>query len=77
MREFPAGWSTQSKLSRAQQLWLDPHRQHQDSPFREEREKNEWQAEIAGDFANWLNKQLSVKDKLMMGDIIHFFLLFS
>lgn len=55
LKQF-SGWSKTSKLSRAQQLWLDPYRD--DKEFQEERETNDWQADIADEFALWLNKQL-------------------
>lgn len=67
MRE-QAGWSADSKLSRAEQLWLDPYRD--DEGFREEREKNDWQREIADQFAAWLNRQLD-SEKLTMTDVEH------
>lgn len=54
-----AGWSADSKLSREEQLWLDPYRS--DADFQEERAKNDWQALIAKQFAAWLNDQLQSK----------------
>lgn len=68
VREFTPGWSEQSQLPRAQQLWLDPHRQNHDLVFRQERIKNEWPLEIASSFATWLNRKISKKDRLVMGD---------
>lgn len=41
-----------------QQLWLDPWRSKTDPAFRLEREKGDWQAGVAGDFALWLNAKL-------------------
>ncbi|HET8802566.1 MAG TPA: type I-F CRISPR-associated protein Csy1 [Marinobacter sp.] len=63
------GWSTESDLTLAEQLWLDPHRSEFDEAFKAEREKNEWQGEIARQFAAWLNHKLSYKsDLLYTGD---------
>ena len=56
-----AGWSVDSKLSKAEQLWLDPYRGADDTEFRVEREKNDWQAEIAKQFTAWLNHKISHK----------------
>jgi CRISPR-associated protein Csy1 len=64
-----AGWSLNSKLSKAEQLWLDPYRSEIDEAFRAERERNDWQAEIAKQFAAWLNHKISYKsDKLYTDD---------
>lgn len=65
MRE-QAGWSARAKLSRAEQLWLDPYRV--DGDFQEERAKSDWQQDIANQFAAWLNRQLQ-SDKLVMKDV--------
>lgn len=63
------GWSAESDLTLAEQLWLDPHRSDFDEAFRTEREKNEWQGEIARQFAAWLNHKISLKsDLLYTGD---------
>ena len=42
-----------------QQLWLDPWRTLADETFRLEREKGDWQAGVADDFARWLNYRLN------------------
>lgn len=65
-----AGWSAlpECKLSYAEQLWLDPYRD--DKAFVQEREKNDWQAVIAGQFAFWLNDRIKTK-KLIPGDVEH------
>lgn len=62
------GWSEKSKLSRAEQLWLDPLRQ--DVQFRTERKSKNWQQDIANQFASWLNYQLK-DDKLTMNDAVY------
>ncbi|QLR42505.1 type I-F CRISPR-associated protein Csy1 [Enterobacter sp. RHBSTW-00994] len=41
-----------------QKLWLDPWRTKTDEAFRLEREKDDWQADVAEDFALWLNARL-------------------
>ncbi|MFZ6769719.1 type I-F CRISPR-associated protein Csy1 [Undibacterium sp. Di26W] len=58
-----SGWSSESQISRAQQLWLDPFRD--DKQFQMERESKDWQSEIAGQFSSWLNHKLD-NDKLKM-----------
>jgi len=62
---FKPGWSVDSKLPQAEQFLLDPARE--DSDFQNERQKDEWQSEIAGQFARWLNSKLK-KEKLNVGD---------
>lgn len=66
------GWSAlpECKLSRAEQLWLDPHRALQDDVFAQEYEKNDWQAVIADQFARWLNNRVK-HEKLTLGDTEH------
>ncbi|MGB0467050.1 MAG: type I-F CRISPR-associated protein Csy1 [Pontibacterium sp.] len=59
------GWSEHSKLSQAEQLWLDPYRQ--DEAFQNQREAKDWQQEIANQFARWLNHKLS-SDTLVFSD---------
>lgn len=46
------------ELKAHQQLWLDPWRTKTDEQFRLERDKDEWQARVAEDFALWLNARL-------------------
>ena len=67
-----AGWSARPdcKLSRAEQLWLDPQRAEQDDLFAAERDKDDWQAVIADQFARWFNSRLN-HEKLTMGDAEH------
>jgi CRISPR-associated protein Csy1 len=67
-----AGWSAQPdcKLSRAEQLWLDPHRAEEDEAFAAERNKDDWQEVIADQFARWFNSRLN-HEKLTMGDAEH------
>lgn len=66
------GWSAlpDCKLSRAEQLWLDPNRVELDEGFASERVKDDWQAVIADQFARWINSRLN-HEKLTMGDKEH------
>jgi len=66
------GWSAMPdcKLSRAEQLWLDPQRAELEEAFAEERDRNDWQAVIADQFARWFNSRLK-HEKLTMGDSEH------
>jgi len=67
-----AGWSRDCDLSRAEQLWLDPYRGAEDADFRQEREQNDWQPEIAQQFASWLNHKIGDKsEKLFPDDNTH------
>lgn len=59
------GWSMHAKISREEQLWLDPYRS--DEAFREERARNDWQEEIGAQFGRWLNGKLQ-SEKLNMKD---------
>jgi len=59
------GWSAQSALPLAEQLWLDPLRD--DEEFQHKRDAKDWQIEIAERFASWLNRKLE-NDKLVMKD---------
>lgn len=67
-----AGWSAtpECKLSRAEQLWLDPERVKSDEAFALERERGDWRGQVADSFARWLNNRLK-SDKLLMGDEEH------
>lgn len=56
------GWSRDSDLSRAEQLWLDPYRGLTEPDFEAERALGEWQAEIADQFGRHVNHQLEHKD---------------
>ncbi|MDK9363034.1 type I-F CRISPR-associated protein Csy1 [Lelliottia wanjuensis] len=58
-REAWQGWTLNCpELKTHQQLWLDPWRTKTDEAFRLEREKDDWQASVAEDFALWLNARL-------------------
>ncbi|MGX5025784.1 type I-F CRISPR-associated protein Csy1 [Enterobacter asburiae] len=49
------------RLENHQKLWLDPWRTKTDEAFRLEREKDDWQNQVAEDFAMWLNARLRKK----------------
>lgn len=67
-----AGWSAQSDLIESERLWLDPYRTLIDEEFREERENNDWQADIANGFASWLNNVIGYNsDALFPGENEH------
>jgi len=58
-REAWQSWTLNCPSLRAhQQLWLDPWRAQTDDAFRQEREKGDWQEQVAQDFALWLNGRL-------------------
>lgn len=61
------GWTQASPdLPLHQQLWLDPWRSQTDNVFCLQREKGDWQAAVADDFARWLNYRLN-KARLDVG----------
>lgn len=73
---FATGWSsgTECKLDRVEQLWLDPRRGLADEEFGAERERNDWQEEIADRFARWLNRRIDKgkgRQVLFTGDAEH------
>lgn len=53
------GWSIESKLIEAHQLWLDPYRD--DTEFQEKRSSGHWQEKVCKDFGLWVNKKLEYK----------------
>ncbi|QDI08358.1 CRISPR-associated protein Csy1 [Klebsiella electrica] len=58
-RETWQNWTLDCpELKAHQQLWLDPWRTKTDEAFRLERDKDDWQAKVAEDFALWLNARL-------------------
>lgn len=58
-REMWQNWTLDCpELKAHQQLWLDPWRTKTDEAFRLERDKDDWQAKVAEDFALWLNARL-------------------
>jgi CRISPR-associated protein Csy1 len=54
-----AGWSEDSVMKEAHQLWLDPYRN--DEEFQKKRLQKTWHKEIEEDFSMWLNRQLEHK----------------
>ena len=65
-----AGWTADERcrLTRAEQLWLDPLRRNADPDFAREYARDEWQDEICRRFGNWLNARLTT-EKLPMSAI--------
>ncbi|MEI7284157.1 type I-F CRISPR-associated protein Csy1 [Pectobacterium carotovorum] len=68
VQNLPSGWSAESELKRAQQLWLDPYRAKTDTVFRREREAGDWQKAVAYDFGCWLNRRLK-HEELIFGEV--------
>lgn len=66
--EDKAGWSVESKIPEAEQLWLDPYRGLEDQAFKQKREDNDWQQQIAEGFGQWLNRRLRLGKKLDVED---------
>ncbi|MFA3792573.1 type I-F CRISPR-associated protein Csy1 [Aliiglaciecola sp. SL4] len=71
IQSLPAGWASEShcQLKHAHAFWLDVY--NPTESFQREREKLDWQAVIAADFASWLIKQLKNDEKYRLGDIEH------
>ncbi|MCG7543083.1 type I-F CRISPR-associated protein Csy1 [Pseudoalteromonas sp. MM17-2] len=65
------GWATEPdvKMKKAHCLWLDAF--NGNAAFQAEREKHEWQEEVAHDFATWLLRKLENKDVYFLGDNEH------
>lgn len=66
-----SGWATSPgvKMKKAHCLWLDVF--NDNASFQAEREKREWQEEVAHDFATWLLRKLENKDVYLLGDNEH------
>ena len=71
IQSMPPGWSTNKdiKLKQSHQLFLDPYRD--DDVFQQQRKSNEWQLDICGDFASWLNRRIIGKYKKFTPQIEH------
>lgn len=67
IQNLAPGWSAQSKLKPAQQLWLDPWRAKTDPAFRLELEAGDWQQSVVEEFSHWLNRRLK-HEALIFGD---------
>ncbi|KJZ00767.1 type I-F CRISPR-associated protein Csy1 [Pseudoalteromonas ruthenica] len=65
------GWATSAdiKMKKAHCLWLDVF--NDNASFQAERDKREWQDEVAHDFATWLLRKLENKDAYLLGDNEH------
>ncbi len=64
IQNMESGWSATEaiRLKHEHQLFLDPYRE--DEAFLAMRKANTWQATVCADFALWLNKTLTGKEKL-------------
>ncbi len=65
IQKLSPGWSVQTDLPRAQQLWLDPKRE--DADFTQEYLKNDWKTEVMSEYARWLSRKIK-HEKLTMAD---------
>jgi len=63
MQGLPSGWSDikEAKLREEHQYLLDPYRM--DKAFQSARRAKDWETVVCEDFARWLNRKLSGKDK--------------
>lgn len=61
------GWSVAStcRLDSKEAMWLDPYRGQHDIDFRALRASTNWQQEVAGRFARWLNAALKTKTQVL------------
>lgn len=63
IQNLPPGWSADDActLPLAEKLWLDPKREAFDEDFFKARDNDEWQPEVANNFAVWMMKKLESK----------------
>lgn len=68
---MPSGWSLDKdrKLKVEHALWLDVD--NPDESFQRQREKGDWLAVVAADFATWLTRQLKNDEYYKLGDTEH------
>ncbi|MFG6665616.1 type I-F CRISPR-associated protein Csy1 [Halomonas sp. HNIBRBA4712] len=73
MHSLAPGWSADEKceLVVEEQFWLDPGRAHQDADFDKARQQSNWHEVVTDRAAGWLNRELSHKSPLSMGDPEH------
>lgn len=71
IQNLPPGWSAEDdiKLKPAHQYLLDPYRKSE--AFQTERNASDWQAVVCKDFASWLNRRLTGKDKQFTPQLEH------
>lgn len=67
------GWTADEKcqLAPEEQYWLDPGRADEDSEFTEARRQSNWHEAVSSRAASWLNRELSDKSPLSLGDAEH------
>ena len=70
IQQLPPGWSAapECRLPKAERFWLDPNRAETDEEFLSQREKTDWQVEVAQNFARWLSQKLE-SDTLAFGAV--------
>jgi len=79
---FEPGWTRDPdcRLPLSEKLWLDPERtelplreehEQDDQTFKDAYDRGDWPDEVAGRFANWLNKQLHEAGLIAVGDAEH------
>ncbi|MBR9924622.1 MAG: type I-F CRISPR-associated protein Csy1 [Gammaproteobacteria bacterium] len=73
MHSLAPGWTADEKceLVAEEQYWLDPGRAHQDGAFDQGRCQSPWHETISDRAAGWLNRELSYKSALNVGDPEH------
>lgn len=69
--ELEPGWSRESELDDAQQLWLDPRRAESDAQFALAIQGKTWRERVSRQFATWFNSKLDAD--LPVGDVEHIF----
>ncbi len=71
IQKLPAGWTDNEeiKLKIEHQLFLDPFRK--DPAFQAMYQDNAWQRVICIDFAHWLNRKLTAKNKQFTPQAVH------
>ena len=69
LRELEPGWSasTECRLNRAEQCWLDPDRRLTDEEFATDYWRGNWKDDVCLNFANWLNSRLKTEKTLFGG----------
>ncbi|ODC02706.1 type I-F CRISPR-associated protein Csy1 [Terasakiispira papahanaumokuakeensis] len=73
MHSLAPGWSADEdcELADDEQYWLDPGRIHEDDAFAQARRQSDWSSAISDRAAHWLNRQLTYRSGLRMGDVEH------
>ncbi|RUO42766.1 type I-F CRISPR-associated protein Csy1 [Aliidiomarina taiwanensis] len=69
-QQYLPGWSQNFALNYSEKLWLDPQRCsiEGEETFKQDRDSNNWQADISKRFASWVNSHLRRKLKNIKHD---------